>query len=102
MKRAALLLTFLLCLLLPASLGSCSAQYTVTESELTTLETNLTQLAKDNAQLKTLYERSQADLQTAQTRCKDLQKQAATLKRQLEGSQTQVQTLQHLTLLFRA
>lgn len=39
MKRVALSFILLLCLLLPASLGSCSARYTVTEERLRTQKT---------------------------------------------------------------
>ena len=96
--RQALRLILLVALWLSLPAGFCSAQYTLTESELTTLETNLTQLEKNNAQLTTLYERSQAYLQTAQTRCKDLQTQGMWS----EGLGTPVMSAQEVMAVIRS
>ncbi len=64
MKRSILLLLALFCLLWA---GPCSAQfYTVTEAELTELDTIFSALEQNNNQLLMGLEKSQTDLKTAQ------------------------------------
>ena len=83
MKRVALFLTFLLCFLVPVSVGSCSARYEVTEEQLTTLETNLTALQQDNERLRALLIESQTELMQARTQLKASQAECQTLSTQL-------------------
>lgn len=83
LKRVALFLTFLLCLLAPVSAGSCSARYEVTEEQLTTLETNLTALQQDNERLRALLIESQTELTQARTQLKASQAECQTLSTQL-------------------
>lgn len=83
LKRVALSFMLLLCLLLPASLGSSSARYEVTEEQLTTLESNLTVLQQDNERLRALLTESQTELTQARTQLKASQAECQTLSTQL-------------------
>lgn len=89
----------LLALPLPASAYSQEAEYTITESELTLLDTRLEQLASSNIKLardcrtlKTELAKSQAALSEAQAQTKKLQAELTVLKQQSSSNELLLQT----------
>lgn len=89
----------LLALPLPASASSQEAEYTITENELTLLDTRLEQLsasniklARDCRALKTELAKSQAALSEAQVQTKKLQAELTALKQQSNSNELLLQT----------
>ena len=89
----------MLALPLPASAYSQEAEYTITESELTLLDTRLEQLASSNIKLardcrtlKTELAKSQAALSEAQAQTKKLQAELTVLKQQSSSNELLLQT----------
>ncbi len=78
--------------LLPSSHGYCSEKvYQVTESQLTMLENNLTELESNNQRLQVLLNESKADSAQARELCQKLQEQVLTLQKQLTELQAENQ-----------
>lgn len=86
-------LTLCALFLLPASHGYCSETYELTADQMSTLQSNLTQLQQNNERLKSLLIGSTEDLTAATGQSTQLQKQLAVLKNQLTESQNQLETL---------
>lgn len=84
---------FCLCCVFALPTGYCSQTYTITQEQLTTLETNLIQLKKNNSELQNLLNKSNQELMTASKQSEELNSQITKLKTQLMTSQTQIQTL---------
>lgn len=89
----------LLALPLPASASSQEAEYTITESELTLLDTRLeqlsasnTKLARDCRALKVELAKSQAALSEARTQTEKLQAELTALKKQSNSNELLLQT----------
>lgn len=89
----------LLALPLSASAYSQEAEYTITESELTLLDTRLEQLASSNVKLardcrvlKAELAKSQAALNEAQAQTKKLQAELTALKQQSSSNELLLQT----------
>lgn len=89
----------LLALPLPASASSQEAEYTITESELTLLDTRLEQLsasniklARDCRALKAELAKSQAALSEARTQTEKLQAELTALKQQSSSNELLLQT----------
>lgn len=113
MKLKNLLKAIGLCLLLAlplsvqASTSSQEAEYTITESELTLLDTRLEQLASSNIKLardcralKAELEKSQAALNEARLQTEKLQAELTALKQQSSSNELLLQTAnEHLKLL---
>lgn len=92
---------FCLLLVLPLSVSAYSqeAEYTITESELTLLDTRLEQLASSNIKLardcralKAELAKSQAALNEAQVQTKKLQAELTALKQQSSSNELLLQT----------
>ena len=78
-----------------SSLAMCSQNtYTITEEQLTTLETQLIQLENNNNQLLILLDESSEDLKQAKENSLALEMESRKLKSQLEKSQATIQMLQ--------
>lgn len=89
----------LLALPLPASASSQEAEYTITESELTLLDTRLEQLSASNIKLardcrvlKAELAKSQAALNEAQAQTKKLQAELTALKQQSSSNELLLQS----------
>lgn len=89
LKRLLLLSFVCLLLLLPAGICGAEPTYTITETELTLLQNNLTQLEMLNSQQLAALKESQEDCMTLKQQLIDSQNQIQTLKRQLTTLQTQ-------------
>lgn len=97
----------LLALPLSASASSQEAEYTITESELTLLDTRLEQLASSNIKLardcrvlKAELAKSQAALNEARLQTEKLQAELTALKQQSSSNELLLQTAnEHLKLL---
>lgn len=98
---------FCLCLLLPlplsVSASSQEAEYTITESELTLLDTRLEQLSNSNSKLaqdckklKVRLAQSQAALNEAKVQTEKLQAQLMILKKQSSSNELLLQTANDL------
>lgn len=94
-------IVFCLLLVLPLSVSASSqeAEYMITESELTLLDTRLEQLASSNIKLardcralKTELAKSQAALSEAQVQTKKLQVELTALKQQSSNNELLLQT----------
>lgn len=103
MKLKNLLKAIVFCLLLllplPASASSQEAEYTITESELTLLDTRLEQLSASNIKLardcrvlKAELAKSQAALNEAQAQTKKLQAELTALRKQSNSNELLLQT----------
>lgn len=88
---ACLLSGLLFCLPMPR--GFCSATYEITEQELTTLETNLSELADYNARLRQLLTESATDLTIAGSESETLRTELTEARRRLNELQAQLATL---------
>jgi Alpha helical coiled-coil rod protein (HCR). len=78
-----------------SSYGLCSPTYQITEEQLTTLETNLAQLEKNNQELRNLLNQSNLNLTQAGEQSIILRNQIETLNEQLIESQKQIQELRN-------
>ena len=97
------LFMLLLCLLLGMSVGTCSAQYQVTNSELESLETIFQQLGSNNEQLLIDLELSKTDLMQARLKLVEyqrdltlLQVKLLQLKEESQKAKTELETAQGL------
>ena len=84
LRHALLSALFALLLLLP-SVGFCSGTYSLTEEQLTTLESNLTMLQQNNQELMTLLAESESDLTAASSESAELRAQLAEVQSQLSA-----------------
>lgn len=80
-------------LLACSSYGLCSPTYQITEEQLTTLETNLAQLEKNNQELRNLLNQSNLNLTQAGEQSIVLKNQIETLNEQLTESAKQIAVL---------
>lgn len=98
----------LVCLLCVSWAGSCSAaSYTITDAELTRLETIFSELKINNEKLRTDLLESKADLQTAKSKLDESQKQLETLQAQLaqlriESSKVKAESMEAQDSLAKA
>ncbi len=90
-------IVFLAVLLFCLSVGSASQaeeMYQISESELTTLETNLDELTKSNATKQDLLTEQQKQLETAQTELAESKKTNAETRKLLESANQSLKELE--------
>ena len=88
LKSISISLLFLSCyLLLPCVCFAQEKTYTITQSQLTILETNLTKLKQQNKILQEQLKNSKTQVQTLQTQSKMLQTQVQSLTQSLTNAQ---------------
>ena len=86
---------WLLCLLLACgSTAQAETMYQISETELTTLETNLNQLEKSNTNKQDLLTEQQKQLETAETELAESKKTNAETQRLLENANQSLKELE--------
>lgn len=86
---------WLLCLLLACgSTAHAETMYQISESELTSLETNLDQLSKSNTTKQKLLTEQQKQLETAQTELAESKKTNAETRKLLESANQSLKELE--------
>ena len=90
MRKRLLLSVLFACLLVLVSAGTCSAQYSLTDQELTRLEQIFQQLDENNRQLLIELSESKTDLQTARLKLGEYQQDLAALQNQLLTLKTEL------------
>lgn len=77
----------------PCSVGQCSeATYVITETQLTTLENNLTELKKQNQILQEQLTQSKIQLENSKKELTELKTQSTTLKKQVQDLTTSLES----------
>ena len=84
----------LLCCLSVGSASQAEEMYQISESELTTLETNLDELTKSNATKQALLTEQQKQLETAQTELAESKKTNAATRKLLESANQSLKELE--------
>ncbi len=86
LKPCLLLLVFALCFFALSPVGRCSETYTMTEEQLTTLETQLAMLSSNNNLLLTQLDESRKESTQALESLEDSRRETESLRQQLSES----------------